>query len=65
MKFKLYHGFAFVAMASAIVALGRLAIGQDPQQVIPTNVTIGSVCVVCMLILMYRERRKTRISHGT
>ena len=65
MNFKLYHGFAFVALASAIVALGRLAIGQNPQDVIPTNVTIGGVCVVMMLLLMYREKRKTRISHGT
>jgi hypothetical protein len=65
MNFKLYTGFGFVALASAIVALGRLAAGQDPQVVIPTNVTIGGVCVVVMLLLMYREKRKTRISHGT
>ena len=55
---KLYQGFALVAIASAIVALVRLGLGQDYNDVIPPNLVIGGVCVVMMVLLMYRERRQ-------
>jgi len=58
MNLKLYQGFGLVAIATAIVSLIRLAEGQDPQEVIPVNIVMGSFCVGCMLLLMYRERRK-------
>jgi len=58
MKFKLYTAFAFVGIASAVVALIRIAEGQDPQEVIPVNIVMGSFCFGCMLLLMYKERRK-------
>lgn len=58
MKFGLYLGFGFVAIASALVALVRLALGQDASEVIPPNVVIGSVCLVVMMLLYYRGRKK-------
>lgn len=58
MNLKLYQGFALVAIASALVALVRIGLGQDPQEVIPVNVVAGGVCLICMLLLMYKERRK-------
>jgi len=58
MKFKLYTAFGFVAIATAIVSLIRLAEGQDPQEIIPVNIVMGSFCLVCMLLLRYKERRK-------
>ncbi len=58
MNLKLYQGFGLVAIASALVALVRIGLGQDPQEVIPVNVVAGGVCLGCMLLLMYKERRK-------
>ena len=58
MNLKLYQGFGLVAIASALVALVRIGLGQDPQEVIPVNIVMGSFCVGCMLLLMYKERRK-------
>ena len=58
MKFKLYTAFAFVAIATGIVTLGRLLLGQDPQEVVPVNIIMASLCVTGMAILMYKERRK-------
>ena len=58
MSFKLYYGFGLVAIASGIVALGRLALGQDYDEVIPPNIVIGGICVVMLILLSYRERRK-------
>lgn len=58
MSLKLYRGFALVAIASAVVALGRLALGQDYNDVIPPNMGIGAFCLVMMVLLFYKERRK-------
>lgn len=58
MSLKLYQGFALVAIASCIVALGRLALGHDVQDVIPPNIVIGGVCLVMMVLLFYKERRQ-------
>lgn len=62
---KLYTGFCLVAIASAIVALGRLALGHNPQDVIPPNVVISGVCLAVMMGLIYRERRTRKITNGT
>jgi len=56
--FKLYHGFAFVAIASGIVTLVRIALGEDAIEAARPNVVIGSVCFAVMGLLLYRERRK-------
>ena len=58
MIFKLYTGFAFVAIASAIVALVRIAMGEDAVEAVRPNIVIGSVCLAMMIMLYYRERRK-------
>jgi len=58
MNLKLYQGFGLVAIAIAVISLMRLAEGQDPQKVIPVNLAAGAFCLVCMLLLMYKERRK-------
>ena len=58
MIFKLYTGFAFVAIASAVVALVRIALGEDAIEASRPNIVIGSVCLVMMMSLYYRERRK-------
>ena len=58
MSLKLYQGFALVAIASGIVALGRLVLGHDAQEVVPPNIVIGGVCVVMMVLLFYKERRE-------
>ena len=58
MNLKLYQGFGLVAITSALVALVRIGLGQDPQKVIPVNLAAGAFCLVCMVLLMYRERRK-------
>lgn len=58
MKIKLYQGFALVGIASGIVALGRLALGHDAQEVVPPNIVIGGVCVVMMVLLSYKEWRQ-------
>lgn len=65
MNLKLYTGFGFVAMASAIVALIRIVLGQDPQEVVPANLVISGVCLVFMGGLFYRDRRPRRITNGT
>ena len=59
MKFKLYTAFAFVAIVSALVSLVRIALGHNIQDVLPLNMVIGSVCITCIIILVYKERRKT------
>lgn len=58
MNFKLYQGFGLVAIATTVLSLIRLAEGQDPQKIIPVNIVMIIFCVGCMLLLMYRERRK-------
>jgi len=58
MKIKLYQGFAFVAIASAIFAFVRLGFGEDPDKVIPLNIVVGGVCFVMMMIFIYKERRQ-------
>ena len=58
MNLKLYQGFGLVAIASAVISLVRLAKGEDPQEIIPVNLAAGAFCLVCMVLLMYRERRK-------
>ena len=58
MNLKLYQGFGLVAIASGLIALVRIGLGQDRQEVIPVNLAAGAVCLVCMVLLMYRERRK-------
>ncbi len=58
MKIKLYAVFAIIGIASGIVALGRLALGHDVQDVIHPNIVIGSVCVACMYLLLIKERRQ-------
>ena len=58
MSLKLYQGFGLVAFASAVVLLIRLAEGDDPQKVIPVYLTAGAFCLVMMVLLSYRERRK-------
>ena len=58
MKNKLYAGFALVALASAIIALIRIVIGHDAVEAVQPNLVIGSVCVVCMIIISYKERRQ-------
>jgi len=58
MNLKLSQGFGLVAIASAVVSLIRIAEGGDPQKVIPVNLAAGVFCLVCMVLLMYRERRK-------
>lgn len=63
MNLKLYQGFALIAMASAIVALVRLAFGQPVEEVVPPNIVIGGICFVVMLLLIIREKRK--LPNGT
>ena len=58
MIFKLYTGFAFVAIASAIVSLVRIALGHDAIEAVRPNIVIGSVCLAMMMLLYYRERRQ-------
>ena len=58
MKIKLYHGFAFVALVSAIFALVRIGFGEDSQEVVSLNLAIGVPCVTIMILLMYKERRQ-------
>ncbi len=58
MKNKLYASFALVALASAIIALIRIAIGHNSVEAVQPNLVIGSVCVTCMIILSYKERRQ-------
>lgn len=58
MIFKLYTVFAFVAIASAVVALVRIALGQDVIEAVRPNIVIGSICLVMMMLLFYRDRRK-------
>ncbi len=58
MKNKLYASFALVAIASAIIALIRIGIGHDVVEAVQPNLVIGSVCVVMLILLSYRERRK-------
>ena len=58
MKNKLYASFALVAMASAIIALIRIAIGHDAVEAVQPNLVIGSVCVACMIIISYKKRRQ-------
>jgi len=55
MKIKLYQVFAFIVIVSSIVALGRLALGQDYNDVIPLNLTITGICLVMMVLLFYRS----------
>jgi len=58
MKIKLYQGFAIIALVSAIFTLVGLGFGEDPKEVIPLNLAVGGVCLVMMVLLFYRERRK-------
>ncbi len=58
MQIKLYSGFAFVAIVSAVIALIRIALGHDITEAIIPNIVIGSVCVVCMMMLSYKDRRQ-------
>jgi len=58
MNLKLYQGFGLVAIASALVALVRIGLGQDRQEVLPVNLAAGAFCLVMMILLSYRERRK-------
>lgn len=58
MKIKLYAVFAFVAIGSAIFSLVRIAIGHDAVEAVQPNLVIGSICVVCMYLILYKERKK-------
>ncbi len=58
MRIKLYHGFAFVALVSAIFAMVRLGFGEDSQEVVSLNLAVGVPCVTMMILLMCRERRQ-------
>lgn len=58
MKFELYTAFGFVAIASAIVALGRIAMGEDAVEVVRVNIVVGGICLGAMLLLFYRKRRQ-------
>ena len=58
MKIKLYHGFAIIALVSAVFALVRLGFGEDSQDVVSLNLAVGIPCVTMMVLLMYRERRQ-------
>ena len=58
MKIKLYAGFAFVAIASSVVALIRIALGHDVQEAVIPNIVIGGICLACMIILNYTDRRQ-------
>ena len=57
-KIKLYTGFAFVAIASAIVSLVRIALGHNIQEAVIPNIVIGGICLACMMILNYTDRRQ-------
>jgi len=58
MKNKLYASFAIVALASAVIALIRIALGHDAVDAVTPNIIIGSVCVACMMVLSYKNRRQ-------
>lgn len=65
MNLKLYQGFGLVGIASALVTLVKIGLGDDPQEVIPTNITIGGVCFGMMMLLLWRHKRNARkITHG-
>lgn len=60
MMIKLYSLFALVAvaLASAIIALVRIALGHDASEVVPPNIIIGGISLACMMIIFYTDRRK-------
>ena len=55
---KLYSAFAIVAIVSAVIALIRIALGHDVQEVVTPNIIIGAICLAGMMIIHYTERRK-------
>jgi len=58
MNLKLYQAFGFLAIGSGIVTLGRIAMGEDRKEVMDLNIVWGIICLIAMILLMYRERRK-------
>ena len=57
-NFKLYAVLAFVAIGSAIFSLIRIALGHYIFDATAPNIVIGSICVVCMYLLLQKERRQ-------
>lgn len=55
---KLYSGFTFVAIISAVIALVRIALGHDAQTAVMPNIVIGGICIAGMMILSYKDRRQ-------
>jgi len=60
MKIKLYGILALVAIISAVIALIRIALGQDSQEVVSPNITIGVICVIGMYVLLLKERKQIK-----
>ena len=58
MMIKLYSLFALVALASAIIALVRIALGHEASEVVAPNIVIGGISLACMMIIFYTDRRK-------
>jgi len=46
------------SFSDSVGGLIRLGEGADPQKLIPVNIVMGSICLGCMLLLRYKERRK-------
>ena len=58
MKIKLFASFALIGLASAVIALIRIAIGHDATEAVTPNIIIGGACVACMYLLFIKERRQ-------
>lgn len=55
---KLHLAFAIVGITSSVIALIRIALGHDVQEVVTPNMIIGAICLAGMMIIHYTERKK-------